>query len=139
MRTSQPGQAAHRAWIAVFLLIVPGAARAAAILDAAYDPIRDELVVEIAYRGTSPGHDFSLSWGPCRESGSGTLSTVARLIDAQGGESARQDFRVRERFSLQDAQCRPAHVTLRLGRVSNATVSVSAAAQAPSAPGTRIR
>ena len=80
----------------------------------------DALVVDIAYRGTQPGHPFSVHWGECRP------HTVGRLVDEQGADAAREDFRVRQRFGIASLDCRPAKVTLRLGPVSHATVSVPA-------------
>lgn len=78
-------------------------------------------MVEIAYRGTRPDHDFRLEWGRCEPGG----PAVARLIDRQGGDAARENFRVTERFDLAGAGCRPEQVTLRLGRVSHATVRIA--------------
>lgn len=109
-------------------LLLPAAAPAADILSARYDAVAGELVVEIAYRGTRPGHDFRLEWGRCEPGG----AAVARLIDRQGGDAARENFRVTERFDLAGAACRPEQVTLRLGRVSHATVRI--AGQTGSAP-----
>jgi hypothetical protein len=100
-------------------------ASAANLLDARYDPLRDEILVEIIYRGTNPDHRFSLLWDPCRPSPSGgPPHTAARLVDQQGDDLAREDFHVTRRLSLAGLPCRPALVTLRLGPVSNATVLV---------------
>lgn len=101
-------------------LLVPTTALAADIVSARYDPAADALVVDIAYRGTRPGHDFRLEWGQCEPGG----AAVARLIDRQGGDAAREPFRVTQRFDLAQAGCRPERVTLRLGRVSHATVRI---------------
>jgi len=32
-----------------------------------YSARTDQLVVVMAYRGTNPGHAFTLKWGPCEE------------------------------------------------------------------------
>jgi hypothetical protein len=97
-------------------------ARAADIGDARYDAATDELVVEIIYRGTNPGHDFSVEWGKC--STGEPQRTVGRVIDAQGDDKACEEYRVSERISLEDLPCRPAIVTLRLGRVAHTDVYV---------------
>jgi hypothetical protein len=103
-----------------FFLLAALPAHAAAIRSAHYDARRDEIVVEIAYRGESPHHDFDVKWGPCAKAG-----VSARLVDRQGGEAARAPFVARERLPLRDLPCRPAQVTIRLGAASHATVRVS--------------
>jgi hypothetical protein len=80
-----------------------------------YDPATQELVVTMIYRGTHPDHSFSLKWGECHDSQSGSLPEVtAEVLDAQWEDPARDDFRKTIRFSLADLPCRrPASVTLR--------------------------
>jgi hypothetical protein len=112
--------------LAAALFAAPSFAPAQTILDASYSAAQDALVVEIAYQGTNPNHQFSVVWDACQQAG-GRQSVVGRLIDAQGNDIAQKDFRVRRRFALADLPCRPADVTLRLGPVSNATVPVPAA------------
>lgn len=107
--------------LALLACLFSASALAADILAARYDPAADGLVVEIAYRGTHADHDFALEWGRCAGG-----EAVARLIDRQGSDLAREDFRVQQRFGLAGLECRPARVTLRLGRVSHATVLVPA-------------
>lgn len=105
------------------VLLAPPAS-AADILGAAYDAQTDELVVDIAYRGTHPNHEFFLLWDSCK--GEAPARTAARLVDRQGQDVAREDFRVRERLSLEGLPCRPAQVTLRLGLNANHTVYIPA-------------
>lgn len=81
----------------------------------------DEIVVDIVYRGTQPGHQFAVEWGPCDETG-----VAARLVDRQGSDIANEEFHVRSRIGLGGLPCRPAEVTLRLGKVSHARVLVPA-------------
>lgn len=108
--------------IASLLILVAGHAYGADILDARYDAARDQIVAEIAYRGTNPDHDFTIQWGSC---GGGDPARLAgRLIDAQGSDLAREDYRITERIALEDMPCRPAIVTLRLGRTAHADVFV---------------
>lgn len=111
---------ARAALISACLVAAPGA-RAADIRSAAYDARTDTILVEIAYRGERPDHDFVVQWGPCRQGG-----VAGRLVDLQGKEPARTGFRVTRRLSLDDIPCRPALVTLRLGRVSHMSVRVPA-------------
>jgi hypothetical protein len=106
----------------VTVLAALARAHASDILDARYDPGADELVVDIAYRGTNPDHEFSVAWGPCSDAS--PARTVGRLIDQQGSDLAREDYRVSERLALEEIPCRPAIVTLRLGRVAHIDVYV---------------
>jgi hypothetical protein len=99
-------------------------ASAADILSALYDARTDEIVVDIAYRGTRADHDFTVQWDSCRDGG-----VAGRLVDEQGNDAARTRFRVTRRLSLDDLPCRPAVVTLRLGRVSHMSVRVPARAR----------
>jgi len=114
---------------AVALAILPAIAPAQTLLEAAYEPAGDQLIVTIAYQGTHPDHVFALDWEACRKAADGRQTAVARIIDKDGKDVARQDFRVERRFDLAGLACRPADVTLRLGPVSNRTVSVPAASR----------
>jgi hypothetical protein len=100
------------------------AAGAGTLLDARYEVGDNVLVLEIAYQGTNPDHQFVLEWGACQRDPDGTLGAVARLIDSDGHDIAREDYRVSRRFDLSGLNCRPADVTVRLGPVSNRTVYV---------------
>jgi hypothetical protein len=106
-------------------LLVPAQALGQTILGASYDAASDALVVDIAYQGTNPDHDFALEWDKCQSSGDGH-AVVARVIDRQGEDQAQKDYQVRRRFDLSALECRPAEVTIRMGPVSNRTVSVPA-------------
>jgi hypothetical protein len=100
-------------------------AAGADILGARYEPARDDIVAEIAYRGTSPDHDFTIQWGRCQAGEDGAPAQVAgRLIDAQGRDVAREDYRILERIALDGIPCRPAMITLRLGLDAHAEVFV---------------
>jgi hypothetical protein len=107
-------------------LLVPAPALAQTIMGAEYDAASDALVIAIAYQGTNPNHDFTLAWDPCKSTGNGGHSVVARLIDRQGKDTAQKDYQVSRRFDLSGLECRPAEVTVRLGPVANRTVSVPA-------------
>ncbi|MPZ43111.1 MAG: hypothetical protein GEV05_06875 [Betaproteobacteria bacterium] len=106
-------------------LLVPTPALGQTILGAEYDASSDALVIAIAYQGTNPNHDFALTWDKCEPTGGGH-SVVARLIDHQGKDTAQKDYQVSRRFELSALECRPAEVMVRLGPVSNRTVSVPA-------------
>ena len=94
------------------LVAACGSTHAANIIEASYDAA-DQIVAEIAYRGTNPDHDFTIQWGRCRAGEPARLA--GRLIDAQGRDLAREDYRITERIALDDMPCRPVIVTLRLG------------------------
>jgi hypothetical protein len=125
----------RRACFAFVLLLAPALAPAADILSARYDAATDTLVVDIAYRGTRPDHDFIAEWDPCSPGG----EVVARLIDRDGGDAARRDFLVQERFALPLPECRPSAVTLRLGRVSHALLAIPPADAAVPNPWLDVR
>jgi hypothetical protein len=109
----------------LFCLLWPASALAT-LLDASYDAGENRLVLEIAYQGTNPNHQFVLEWGSCQKAPNGNVTTVARLIDSDGHDIAREDYRVWRHFDLSAMPCRPAEVTIRLGPVSNRTVLVPA-------------
>ena len=114
-----------RVLAASVLLILLGQAHAAAIMHAQYDPEHDWIVAEIAYRGISAKHQFSAQWSECDRSTGDVPQVSARLVDNQGSEPANKDYRVTQRFSVARLdECRPAQITLRLGRGSLATVDV---------------
>jgi hypothetical protein len=79
-----------------------------------YDRTTNQLVLAMAYRGTNPGHKFTLQWGPCRSDGSEGMSKVdADVLDDQFKDAAQQDYQTVERFSLVGMPCpRPVTVTL---------------------------
>jgi hypothetical protein len=79
-----------------------------------YDHARNQLVVTMAYQGTNPNHVFTLQWGACRPSDSGSMRMVdADVLDDQFEDAARQDFEAIARFSLADMPCpRPVLLTL---------------------------
>ena len=79
-----------------------------------YDATHDELIVTMAYRGTNADHSFTLKWGTCKTSASGTESQLAaEILDSQSQDPARQPFEKTTRFSLSDIPCRPVKLTLR--------------------------
>jgi hypothetical protein len=102
------------------LLAAPGQAQT--ILGAAYDAANDAIVIDVVYRGTNPHHRFSVQWGPCRGERPGHVT--GRLVHDQWKDRAERDFRVRRHISIAELPCRPAVVTLRLGKVAHETVHV---------------
>lgn len=80
-----------------------------------YDKHTDRLIVTMIYRGTNPNHNFSLKWGECRASESGSLpGATAEVLDDQFNDPAEQAFKKTVRFSLMGMPCpRPVSVTLR--------------------------
>ena len=74
-----------------------------------YDATHDELIVTMAYRGTNADHSFTLKWGTCKTSASGTESQLAaEILDSQSQDPAptiRKDHPLRSfRYSLQTGQ-----------------------------------
>lgn len=110
-----------RAIFIAALVLAGFPALAADIVGATYDAASDEIVVDIVYLGTKPGHEFTVEWGSCSDTG-----VAGRLVDQQGGDLAKEEFHVRRRIGLGGLPCRPAEVTLRLGKVSHARVRVPA-------------
>ena len=103
----------------VVLALLPAVAQSADIRSAYYDPRSDDIVVEIAYRGTGKDHDFRVLWGECQDDG-----VSARLVDRQGTDAALTGYLMTKRISLHELPCRPAVVTLRLGAVAHMSVRV---------------
>lgn len=110
-------------YVLAFSLLIPAAAHAATLLDAFYDSDTDEIIVDIAYRGTQDNHRYVVEWGECRREET-PPGVAGRVIDLQGDDAAEADFRVREAFSAAALPCRQAQVTLWLGLRSNASVLV---------------
>jgi hypothetical protein len=79
-----------------------------------YDQTTDELVVTMAYRGTNPGHHFSLKWGECQTDESNMPTVTAEVLDDQWKDVEREAYETTTRFSLSRLPCaRPLSVTLR--------------------------
>jgi len=109
-------------YLVVGSVLCCGVARAEDIRRATYDRQHDQIVLDIAYRGTQGEHRFDVAWGRCT---AGTPPRIAgRLIDRQGSERALEDFRAHVRVPLDALPCRPVRATLRLGRVSHATILI---------------
>jgi hypothetical protein len=82
--------------------------------NAHYDQKTNELVVTMAYRGTNPGHHFSLKWGECQTDESNMPSVTAEVLDDQWKDVERETYETTTRFSLSRLPCaRPVSVTLR--------------------------
>jgi len=80
---------------------------------ASYDPATDEIVLVVAYRGTNPGHQFTLQWGDCQVLDDDRREIAGELLDQQALDAAREDFTKTLRFSVAGLQCRPAMATIR--------------------------
>lgn len=111
-----------RLFFVLLVLLGSAPAHAEQILGAAYDPARDAIVLEIAYRGTDAHHRFTVEWGRCDENR--PPHVAGRVIDLQWEDAAQNDYRVRAHLGLQALPCRPAVVTLRLYRTSHVTLFV---------------
>jgi hypothetical protein len=115
------------AWLGAALALSAGPAAAADLVSAAYDASDDTIVVTVAYQGVTDGHRFSVTWDACDTSGGFPARATGRLTDAQGNEPAERPFQVKARLSLDGLECRPAEVTLRLGRISHQQLLVPTA------------
>jgi hypothetical protein len=116
MREQTAGRSSKLALAAALAFIVfigPHDSHADNFRKVTYDPVTDELVIVVVYRGTNPDHQFSLKWGPCIDRGGNQHEIVAELLDQQFQDAARKDYKKTVRFSLAGMSCRPAAVTLR--------------------------
>jgi hypothetical protein len=120
--------------LALILFGSPHASRADSFQSASYDPVTDELVIVVEYRGTSAAHQFSLQWARCIDGGDNRRTIVAQLLDQQFRDAAREDFTKTLRMSLADMNCRPATVTLSTAPGFYSTVEVPARAMSVTKP-----
>lgn len=97
------------------------ATHASDLRDARYDAATDSIIVEVAYQGTNPNHEFSVQWGRCENN-----AVAGRVVDSQWNDKAVEPYRLWDHVSIDDIPCRPARVTLRMGRTGQATVFVPA-------------
>ena len=110
--------------VALVAAVATGAALGADLRGARYDRATDTIVVEVAYQGTNPRHQFSVQWGRCEG------NTIAgRLVDSQWNDEAVKPYRLVDHVSIDGIPCRPARVVLRMGRTGQATVFVPAKAK----------
>jgi sporulation protein YlmC with PRC-barrel domain len=111
----------QRATAALVAAAIAGSALGSDLRDARYDAATDTIIVEVAYEGTNPNHEFSVQWGRCEND-----AVAGRLVDSQWNDRALEPYRLRDHVSIDDIPCRPARVTLRMGRTGQATVIVPA-------------
>jgi hypothetical protein len=116
--------------IAVLLVsvILVANARADNFKSVHYDQRRDQLVVQMVYRGTHPDHTFHLNWGRCRpvEQEPGMWQVAVDVLDDQWNDAATTDYSRTLTFDLSKLRCRPAHVTLRTAPRFYYTLSIPA-------------
>ena len=116
--------------LAAFALIMMCASASATnLLAVSYDSASDEVVVDVAYRGSGGKHSFSLDWSACEGDGSddAPFTLSAALIDAQAAQSGAQEFTQQLRFPLSALECRPATLTVRTATGANRTIALPAA------------
>jgi hypothetical protein len=96
------------------LSLVAGIADATNILAMRQDTATDEVVIDVAYRGTNPNHQFSLLWSDCRDFPfeGASYQVEARLADTQAEDRALEEFKQTLRFTLSSLKCRPAKLTV---------------------------
>ena len=116
--------------VALLAWWLPHAARADDFQQVSFDPSTDEIVIGVIYRGTNPDHQFSLQWDTCQTRGD-HQEILGNLLDQQGRDAARTEFRKTLRFSIADLGCRPALATIRTAPRFYATVRLPAARAVP--------
>jgi hypothetical protein len=104
-----------RYWAACLLLALLHATSASAVTieGLRYDEAKDQLVMNINYRGTNPDHEFSVLWAECRRLDDERSQILGVLMDSQANDLAREDFTKKLEIPLKDFTCRPAKVTIR--------------------------
>ena len=121
-----------RSWgLGGLIFLIGSAGRTDDFQAISYDPATDELVIVVNYSGTNADHQFAMNWGECQTKDDNQRELFGELIDQQGTDAARQEFRKTVRISLADMDCRPAMVTVRTAPRFLATVSI------PASPSTR--
>ena len=116
-----------RSWgLAGLSFLIGSAGRADEFQTISYDAATDELVIVVNYSGTNADHQFNMNWGECRTKDDNGRELFGELIDQQGTDAARQEFRKTVRISLADVDCRPAMLTVRTAPKFLATVSIPA-------------
>jgi len=116
MRRATPGRFLQllRIWVACFAALLYVAPAAAVTVTAmAYDPVKDRLVLTIAYRGTNPDHKFEVQWQQCSRLDDRRMQILGLLVDNQPNDLARKEFSAPLHIDLQDFTCRPAKMTIR--------------------------
>lgn len=145
MRQAPSGGLLHRLHLVVAcaLLALLHAAPASAITvdKLVYDQEKDQLVMNIVYRGTNPDHEFSVQWSECRRLDEERWQILGLLVDSQPDDLARQDFTRQLTIELKDFDCRPAKVTIRTSAGFFTSVDVPAPPEnnAPFSPGSEAR
>jgi hypothetical protein len=120
---------------ALLAVLFAPSARADNFVRVAFDPLKDQLVVTMSYRGTNPNHIFTLRWGQCVQAqDAGAPELDAEVLDSQWRDQAQQDYRKTTRFDLGGMPCRPAKLTLRSAPRFFYTLPIPAAAANASSP-----
>lgn len=122
------GMTARAAALVMACLVAP-AGRADNFRSVSYDAATDQLVMVVAYRGTNPDHQFSVSWGPCIVHDDGSRVIGGELLDQQFEDEARKEFTKTVRISLASMDCRPAALTIRTAPRFYYTLQVPARAK----------
>lgn len=104
-----------RSWAPCLLLaaLYCGPASAISVSNLVYDASKDQLVMQIAYRGTNPDHEFSVEWAECARLDEERSQIFGMLVDDQANDRALQEFTKEFTVDLLGFSCRPAKVTIR--------------------------
>ena len=108
-------------------LLLTGPALGDNFVEAHYDRAKDQLVITMVYRGTNPDHQFSVQWGPCRDTQGGGHEISGEVLDSQFEDAARVTYRRTAHIDLASLPCRPVKATLRTAPRFYYAVSIPAA------------
>lgn len=101
--------------VALILATATGNALADGFGAVRYDPARDQLVIVMVYRGTTPDHHFSIQWGPCQrldQPGEPAHQIALNVLDDQGNDAAKANYTKTVKVPLANLACRPAKVSV---------------------------
>lgn len=115
-----------RTWVACLLsgLLISLPAFAVTVTALSYDPVEDQLVMTIAYRGTHEDHNFSVQWAECQRLDDARSQILGLLVDSAANDLARQNFTKELKVDLRGFACRPAKVTIRTSAGFFASVDI---------------
>lgn len=112
-------------------------ASAISVTNLVYDAKKDQLIMQIAYRGTNEDHRFSVQWTECRRLDDERSQILGNLIDSQANDRALEEFKQVFKVDLSAFSCRPAKVTIRTSVGMFTSVDVPAAPK-KSAPNSSV-
>lgn len=113
-----------KALVSIVILTLTSLAQATALMGLHFDSTSQVLHVSVAYEGGLKNHEFHLEWDNC-EVVNGEQSIAARLVDSGWDDVGTQEITQHLQFDLGSMHCKPALLTIRSGRNSQASVVIS--------------